>query len=496
MTDQHAIGPAAHRPGHVSWHDELVMLLHVGAEIEHGLMLQYLYAAYSIDVDGAPPEWRPAFRRWQGSILATAREEMGHLVTVQNVLLLLGAPPNLRRRDFPWDVEFYPFPFRLEPFSASAVAVYLFTEMPSEDELRAAPRKAGAGADGALPLYDWFEAEGRARMEALIRPRAIRGRELHRVEDLYRAIIDLIADRDRIPDSAFREESYRAQARWDDWGRRQRPPPKTLTPSGSEDPDAAQPGDVAMRNTNVLVAPVATRREAIDALTELSEQGEGPHRGGDEPREPSHFDRFLEIFREMQGLPDGIRAARPVAVDPTTRARGGDPSSGVWGAAPGHIAHPRTRAWATLANLRYRMLLSFLAHALRAAPAASRGEANLRGSLVHRTFGEMYAIKALSARLMRLPMREGEADEEGGAACAGPPFEVPYDVTLPPGERDTWRRHLELVRGSIGLCQDLLERAPADEAVQLRAMLDLDRSAETWIAGILEGLDLQGMHRA
>ena len=247
-----------------------------------------------------------------------------------------------------------------------------------------------------------------------------------------------------------------------------------------------------MRNTNVLVAPVATRREAIDALMELSEQGEGPHRGGDEPQEPSHFDRFLEIFREIQALPDDIAAAFPAATDPTTRARGADPSTGSWGAAPGYIAHPRTRAWATLANLRYRMLLSFLAHALRGESAARRGEANLRGSLVHRTFGEMYAIKALSSRLMRLPMREGEA---AGRSCAGPPFELPYDVTLPQGEHDTWRRHLELVRGAMGLCRDLLEGAPADEATHLRAMLDLDRSAETWITGILEGISLQGMHR-
>jgi hypothetical protein len=492
MTDQNAIGPAVKREPHVSWHDHLVMLLHVGAEIEHALMLQYLYAAYSIDVDGAPEEWRPAFRRWQNSVLATAKEEMGHLITVQNVLLLLGAPPNLRRKNFPWDVDYYPFPFRLEPFSASSVAIYLFTEMPSDEELSAAQRKPVAGPDGSL--YDWFSREGRARMERLIAPRAVRGKPLHRVEELYSAIVELIADRDRIPDSAFRDDSYGAQARWDDWGRRYRPPPKSLTPSGSVDPDVAQPGEVALRNTNVLVAPVATRREAIDALMELSEQGEGPHRGGDAPQEPSHFDRFLEIFRELHDLPDWVSPARPVATDPTTRTEGTDPATGLWGAAAGHIAHPRTRDWATLANLRYRMLLSFLAHALRDAPAAKRGEANLRGSLVHRTFGEMYTLKALATRLMHLPMGDGAAPPED--LCAGPPFEMPYDVTLPSGERDTWRRHLELLRGSMALCRALLDGAPPEEAVQLRAMLDVDQGAETWMLSVLEGLDLQGVHRA
>ena len=35
------------RPG-MTWKDHLVMLLHIGAEIEHSLMVQYLFAAYTI----------------------------------------------------------------------------------------------------------------------------------------------------------------------------------------------------------------------------------------------------------------------------------------------------------------------------------------------------------------------------------------------------------------------------------------------------------------
>ena len=35
------------RPG-MTWKDHLVMLLHNGAEIEHSLMVQYLFAAYTI----------------------------------------------------------------------------------------------------------------------------------------------------------------------------------------------------------------------------------------------------------------------------------------------------------------------------------------------------------------------------------------------------------------------------------------------------------------
>src|ERR1700726_1501670 len=89
--------------------DHLVMMLTSGAEIEHALMVQYLYAAYSINVDQAREEDRAMVEGWRASILSVAREEMGHLLTVQNVLVLLGAPINLDRAMMPWDHEYYPF---------------------------------------------------------------------------------------------------------------------------------------------------------------------------------------------------------------------------------------------------------------------------------------------------------------------------------------------------------------------------------------------------
>jgi hypothetical protein len=41
----------AKRPD-MTWPDHLVMLLNIAAEIEHALMVQYLYAAYSLGGDG------------------------------------------------------------------------------------------------------------------------------------------------------------------------------------------------------------------------------------------------------------------------------------------------------------------------------------------------------------------------------------------------------------------------------------------------------------
>jgi hypothetical protein len=49
-------------------------------------MVEYLYAAYTLDNSDS-----------QGVILGIAKEEMGHLLTVQNILIFLGAPINFGR---------------------------------------------------------------------------------------------------------------------------------------------------------------------------------------------------------------------------------------------------------------------------------------------------------------------------------------------------------------------------------------------------------------
>src|SRR5262245_3758362 len=65
--------------------DEAVFLLHTGAEIEHALLVQYLYAAYSLkSPQEVPPEHAPKVQAWRKTLLGIAREEMGHLITVQN----------------------------------------------------------------------------------------------------------------------------------------------------------------------------------------------------------------------------------------------------------------------------------------------------------------------------------------------------------------------------------------------------------------------------
>src|SRR5271163_4661017 len=116
------IRPMPTKPDEMTWRDYVIMLLHVGAELEHGLMVQYLYAAYSLGGDHLSHADHAEVRKWQDLILTVAREEMGHLLTVQNLLCLLGGPISFDREEFPWDTPFYPFTFSFEPLSRKSLA--------------------------------------------------------------------------------------------------------------------------------------------------------------------------------------------------------------------------------------------------------------------------------------------------------------------------------------------------------------------------------------
>src|SRR6478735_11809777 len=72
-------------PPEFTWRDYTVFLLTIAAQIEHSLMVQYLYAAYSLGGPQLGPpvtdQQRNSVAAWRQIILSIAKEEMGHLVT-------------------------------------------------------------------------------------------------------------------------------------------------------------------------------------------------------------------------------------------------------------------------------------------------------------------------------------------------------------------------------------------------------------------------------
>jgi hypothetical protein len=75
------------KPDELTWWDWTVFLLHTAAEVEHALMVQYLYAAYSLGEapfqgPNVPTSAQGLVASWRGTIVSVAREEMGHLITL------------------------------------------------------------------------------------------------------------------------------------------------------------------------------------------------------------------------------------------------------------------------------------------------------------------------------------------------------------------------------------------------------------------------------
>ena len=176
-------------------HQYAIFLLRVAAGIEHAVMVQYLYAAYALGGPGVAPRHAAAVARWQEVILGIAKEEMGHLITVQNALQLIAGPISFDREDYPFDAAFYPFDFTLEKLTRASLAKYVYAEKP--------PDWSGPIADEVTRLAT------RANHE--VAPNAI--------GTLYRLVISTLEDPALVPDRVFRPETEEAQASWSEWGR-------------------------------------------------------------------------------------------------------------------------------------------------------------------------------------------------------------------------------------------------------------------------------------
>lgn len=109
---------------------ELIRLLREAAEIEHDLMVQYLYGAFSL---------KPAYNEMIGnpvpganSFMGVTIQEMQHLGAVNRLLVELKAAPVLTRQDFPYESEIYPFPFELAPLNPVSLAKFTYCEATPE----------------------------------------------------------------------------------------------------------------------------------------------------------------------------------------------------------------------------------------------------------------------------------------------------------------------------------------------------------------------------
>jgi hypothetical protein len=423
----------AHDPS-LTPRDEAIFLLHTAAEIEHSLLVQYLYSAYSL---GAPPFDGPRppanaeqlVNGWRSTLTAIAVQEMGHLMLVQNLLRFLGGPLNFEREDFPFRSEFYPFRFALEPLTKTSLAKYVVAEMPP------------LGSPDAL------------MREIILRAQAGNAGPLNRVGALYWRIHDLFQpgapgeEHLHLSDSDFRPDLVDYQASPDHW------------PAHVDD---------------FLVRIVDSRAAALDAIQAVAEQGEGMLGGGDEVS--SHFYRFRQIYENGDdSYPESDPVLGPVEWIPAT-AVPVNPTTIVGTAAS--ITHEPAKLLAQLSNVRYRILLFSLVHYLHIPGDLREPEGAIlpRGFLRNVCDEEMRSRMRPIARLLSTLPLQGQ-DAQGGATSlmAATPFELPYSLAMPDNRKDQWRLQRDLFHLSEALIDEILEVSNNSE---LDAMVEAIRQAD------------------
>jgi hypothetical protein len=367
--------------------EKAATLLRVAAQVEHALMVQYLYAGYSC----APT---------QREIANVAIEEMSHLMTVQNLLRCIGEEPHLHRQvddaPVPGEERLFPFDFRLEPVSHLSLAKYVVAESPA-----AVPE----GVDPAVLARIVALATGAAQepvnrvgtLYALLG--AVFGSpqlllELAATGDPWYVTVHQLAaeaapfyggrDALHLPDSAFDPASASNQASDRDW-------------------DRSREHSIDEFRVHVITS----RRAALDALRDIGLQGEGP---SPVVAEAAHFRRFYDLFIRFFGADGSGTGPPPQVMDVPAGSRIVLDASG---SGENVISHPTTLRWARLADLRYAVLLGALERYLLA-PAEDR--AFLRGWC----FAEMFALGKLADLLRRMPR-----GADGAPHVAALPFSLP-----------------------------------------------------------------------
>ena len=435
--------------------DKAKILLESAAEIEHALLVQYLYAAYSLksadDVSDPAQQGVLDFENnpdsWPRILLGIAREEMGHLITVQNLLQALGLPPNFEREDFPPRKDLYPFALHLEPLSQHSLAKYVVAEAPLDasgidDIIKVAQGPAVPHINHVGVLYGLLGL-------VFATPEQIQ--EGATSDDSWDAFVshlamavsqqDPPASRDswHLPDSALEVSNLDQQAEPSDWQQPQ--------------PGDQGPGD-GNQVTGVRVHRVADRATARAAIREIAVQGEGPTGSG----EQSHFERFRRIYRGDTGAP-----AFPAGEWIPTRNVSTDPRVT-------NIVDPHTRRWAELADLRYGILLGLAEHYL----LTSGDDRKLLTAWI---FAEMRSRLGYIARqLTTMPTGVGDG-------VASIPFTLPAPLHLPGAETARWALHKQRTEAAIAKVQEMQAASSNDQAdAYLTALLASDQARLAFIA--------------
>ena len=383
--------------------EDLIFLLSEAAELEHGLLCSYLFAAFSLKSEpdeGLTDEQARAVRRWKETITGIAVEEMLHLTLVSNVLTAIGASPHLRRPNFPQRSAYYPpsFQLTLTPFDEATLEHFIFVERPE-------------GAELEDPLQEEEpDTEKRAAPESEIAPEA---QEYATVGELYRAICEGVS---RLVDEHGAARVFVG-------------------------PERAQATSEYFQLPGLI--PVTDFASASAAIARIVEEGEGSSGA----REDAHYGRFRHIQREYRALkqrePD-FAPARPVLENPFAR-RPSDATE------VNLLEDPVTVRVADLCNSAYALMVQLLARFFAQQEETDDQLRALVGGAIALMAG---VVKPLGELLTRLP-----AGRSFPGRTAGPSFEFYRSVNMPPHRRAAWVLFHERLLDLAAYCDRLAGQA-------------------------------------
>jgi len=365
---------------------ELTYLLCQAAELEHSLMAQYLFAAFSLRSEPGPGLTRvqlEAVERWRKVILAISAEEMLHWALVQNLLIAVGSAPYVSRPHMPHQAKGYPpgIQLRLLPFGDAALQHFVYLERPEgmdmsdgEGFMPAGPVPAPMTADELQPRGQHFTTQGY----------------------LYRAIDDgIVGLADRMGEKRL-----------------------------FIGPDFHQTDAPEVWPELVPITDVASARRTIERIVE---QGEGARGDWD----AAHYGRFLAVLEEYRAMVDEDPSFAPAHRAVAAGVRG------VEGVEPDvYITDRVTAALSDVFNAVYDVLLQMIARYFAFGHETDEQRQVLADVGITLMF---VAIEPLGLLLARMPVGEGRRDVTAGAN-----FQLAYRASfLLPHRRSAWIRFSE-----------------------------------------------------
>ena len=402
------VAPGTPQPGEearlrIESREDLVFVLSEASALEHMIMCEYLFTAFSLKRDaseGVTEDQLAKIRAWDKVVTTVAIQEMTHLALVNNMLVAVGAGPFFQHSNFPQPSRYFPPNVRLAliPFGEQALRHFLYLERPEGMSIEGVPGFEVLGdlnppelKGGIVPQQQYFSTVGNLY-------RGLEGGFEHLVEKYGE-------------DGVF---------------------------IGAEHAQATE--EIFGLHGLMEVKDLASARSAIQGIVEMGEGARGDWTN-------AHFGMFLRVFRdfmEEKRKSQDFRPTRPVVAGFVR------PQLGVENVTL--IADPFTASVADLFNACYGMAVQTLSRFY----VHEMGREEELQALADTAVGMMAdVVRPLGVALTLLPM-----GNRLPGICAGPSFELQAREYILPHRTQAFMVLQERLLELSEHCANLSKEAP------------------------------------